>query len=131
MAQGSINIDGKEYVLGQDGRFLDLDGKLCGFVGSEIVKGSGLTHRGDNLVDMLAAALTQTKPVGAKASGIRPPQGTHLAMPVIIAGTGMIIRAGYEYIRKRQAEGEADRAEEAAKEMQKRLEEARRRHGVK
>lgn len=117
MEKGIMSIKGKEYVIGPDGRFADLNGNLCGFVNSEIVNDHGLMDEGENFVDLLTETASDAK------------DGIHPAMPVIMWGAGQIIHAGYERYRQRQAEDEADRAERRAEEMQKRLEEARRKHG--
>ena len=69
MDEGVLTINDKKYVVGHGGMLVDLDGNLCGYLGSDLVKQCGVTDRGDNLVDLLSEAMSETPQV--RASGIR------------------------------------------------------------
>lgn len=128
MERELITIEGHEYVVAPNGAMFDDDGNVCGFLGSDIVGGE------NNLVDSYMSALEKefaeegAKGVGlagARASGCLPLPilGAVVAVGSTIA-VGMAVKEGVALL---DAKAEQKQAEKQAEEMQRRLEEHRRR----
>lgn len=128
MSATTINVNGREYVLCPGGGFLDLDGNLCGFVGSDVTGDSDTPHIVDQMVQAFAAESEKAgaKGAGAMRAGLTMSPAGAVALGVGAVAAEAIGRAARDWYA---AEREADTAEARARETQRRLEETRRRHG--
>lgn len=115
--KGIVEINGREYVVCPKGAFIDLDGNLCGFLCGDIVRECQLEEEESNLIDSLVSA--ETKRLG---------EGTKAALVEVVIGAAVVIVVGAIILPYLTGDMEADAAERQAEKMQKRLEEARKRH---
>lgn len=123
MKETTLTVNGQEYLLGPGGAFLDLDGNLCGFVGSDVTQERDAPHFVDQMVAAIAAKSQQAGAKGGAATaGMAFTAPGLVAMGVVAMGGAMIGNAAYEAW---EASNEADQAEQRAREMQARLQAAR------
>jgi 6-phosphogluconate dehydrogenase len=124
--KGIVEINGKEYVICPEGAFIDLDGNLCGFLCGDIVHECQMEEEGDNLVDTIVSTAEKKKAgEGTKAALVELVVITAVAITAII-GVVNARKQGREQVR--DAEAEADEAEARAADMQRRLDERRRKN---
>lgn len=139
MAKGSVEINGKEYVVGPGGVFVDLDGNVCGFLGGDIVRECQLEEEGENFVDTLVGTLTKKEEeegakglrrgIGRRGMAFTPLQYLAMAETTVVAG--LVATAIHEGREAEKAYERQVEAEYRAKEMERRVQEARERHRKK
>jgi len=127
MATGIIKINGKEYVVGANGIFVDINGKVVGFLANGLVKESGLKPSGPNIVDAILERMQKGEPPpGAPSApwGMRRTGVTGGVLAVMV-GLGAVAAwlsgGGDAYVEQKEAE-------KRAAEMEKRVAEAKERH---
>ncbi len=119
MKRSNITIIDNDYILGSNGVLVDVQGNLCGYICSDIVKHSGLEADKENLVDRIKPEVT--KKVQNKIDIIAKEKDSNIAAAVVVGlAIGAAIAVGAQtaadlYYGVGQAEADAHNMETRVK----------------